>query len=137
MPTYHQTYRRSSRNTNFIAKNLEKIFNSLPWEIDKQAAVKIKSQLSYRMLDTLFKLQQSDPNQGLSSRRLLAEASGNDCYLDRSIPMNIQPNREILYVLYDKGFIGKQFSLFNREWLYFLTAKGRGTVINIEAVTRG
>lgn len=130
------TYRKVSRNTNFTAKTLDKIFSSLPWEIDKKDAVKIKSQLSYRMLDTLFKLQQSDPNQGMSSRRLLAEASGNDRYLDMSIPMNVQPNREILYVLYDKGFIGKQFSLFNQEWLYFLTAKGRGTVTNIETAAR-
>ena len=130
------TYRKVSRNTNFTAKTLDKIFSSLPWEIDKQDAEKIKSQLSYRILDTLFKLQQNDPNQGLSSRRLLAEASGNDIYLDRSIPMNVQPNREILYVLYDKGFIAKQFSLFNRQWLYFITAKGRGTVANIEAAAR-
>ena len=130
------TYRKVSRNTNFTAKTLSKIYNSMPWEIDKQDAVKIKSQLSYRMLDILFKLQQSDPNQGLSSRRLLAKASGNDRYLDKDIPMNVQPNREILYVLYDKGFIGKQFSLFNRQWLYFITAKGCGTVANIEAAAR-
>lgn len=130
------TYRKVSRNTNFTAKTLDKIFSSLPWEIDKQVAEKIKGQLSYRMLDILFKLQQSDPNQGMSSRRLLAEASGNDRYLDMSIPMNVQPNREILYVLYDKGFIAKQFSLFNRQWLYFITAKGRGTVANIETAAR-
>lgn len=131
-----RTYRQSSRNTNFTAKTLDKIFSSLPWEIDKQVAEKIKGQLSYRILDILFKLQQSDPNQGMSSRSLLAKASGNDRYLDKDIPMNVQPNREILYVLYDKGFIGKQFSLFNRQWLYFLTAKGRGTVANIEAAAR-
>lgn len=128
MTTYHQ----GSRNTNFAAKTLSKIYNSMPWEIDKQDAVKIKSHLSYRMLHTLFKLQECDLSLGLSSRRLLAKASDNDIYLDRSKPMNILPNREILYVLYDKGFIGKQFSLFNRQWLYFLTLKGSETVVKIE-----
>lgn len=136
MPTYHQINRRGSRNTNFTAKTLDKIHSSLPWEIDKQAAVKIKSHLSYRILDTLFKLQECDLSLGLSSRRLLAKASGNDIYLDRSKPMNILPNREILYVLYDKGFIGKQFSLFNHQWLYFLTLKGSETVVKIEGAAR-
>lgn len=126
-------FRQISRNTNFTAKTLDKIFNSLQQEIDKQDAVKIKSHLSYRILDILFKLRQISPNMGLNSRHLLAEASGNDIYLDKSKPMNKLPNREILYVLCDKGFVGKQFSLFNRKWIYFITTKGCNTVANIEA----
>ena len=121
--------RNSNRNSNFTATTLEKFYQSTGLGVTREEAQKVQKQLSFKILD---KLAQLGPGQGMNSRRLMKAATGNEAYLDKSIKMSCLPNREILYILHDKGFVTRQFSLFNREWLYLITSKGRTTVDTVQ-----